>query len=331
MKKFTLAILTLLLFSTFTACGGNNLPAEYIAEHIILNAGTEFELQGMLTIPDSVTEKVPAVILVHGSGPANMDEAVHSYAPFKDIAEYLSANGIAVLRYDKSTYTHGVKMAENIAELTVKEETINDAIAAAELLRNDERIDSEKIYLLGHSLGGMLAPRIDAEGGNFAGIILWAGSPRTFGEIWLDQAEAELLTLPEDQHELGRNQIADAKQIFENIKNISDDQAKQAYLLGATLYYYKEMDAHPTENYLRDITKPILIMQGGKDFQVYADKDYTEYQRILDGKSNATFKLYPELNHFFITSTKGTVDEYKVRDNVSAEVLKDITDWIKLN
>jgi len=339
MKKFTLLILTFLLLS-FTACGSdteksdekpNEKSGEYTSENITLNAGTEFELRGILTIPNSVTGKIPAVVLVHGSGSHNMDESVYSYAPFKDIADYLSANGIAVLRYDKSTYIHGAKMAENLSELTVKEETINDAVAAAELLRNDERIDSDKIYLLGHSLGGMLAPRIDAEGGNFAGIIIWAGSPRSFMEIWFDQAEAEYLNSPENQKELLRQQIDAVKELFEIAKDLSDEEAKQISLLGASLYYYMEMNLYPAEDYLRDMTKPILIMQGGKDFQVYANKDYTEYQRILEGKDNAVFKLYPELNHFFITSTTGTIDEYKVRDNVSEEVLKDITDWIKAN
>ena len=328
MKK--LALLLLCLF-VFTACSGETTPYGFTSEDIVVNAGTEYELQGLLTIPSGVKGKVPAVVLVHGSGGHDMDETAHAYKPFKDIADYLSANGIAVLRYDKRTFTHAAKMVENIGELTIKDETIDDAIAAAELLRADDRIDSDKIYLLGHSLGGMVAPRIDAESGNlFAGIIIWAGSPRTFGEIWIDQAEAELLTLPEDQHALGRQQIDTVKQLFADLPTISDAEAKEMYLLGATLYYYKDLDSHPAENYLRDMTKPILIMQGGKDFQVYADKDFAEYQRILDGKDNVTFKLYPELNHFFITSTTGTAAEYMKRDTVSEEVLKDITDWIKI-
>lgn len=329
MKKIFSVIVMVLICITSFSCGEKT--EGFTSEKIVLNAGSEFELQGLLTIPSGTNGKIPAVVLVHGSGGSNMDEAAYSYAPFKDIAEYLSSNGIAVLRYDKRTFTHGVKMAENIADLTIKEETIDDAIAAADLLRADDRIDSDRIYLLGHSLGGMVAPRIDAEGGNFAGIIIWAGSPRTFAEIWLDQAEAQYDTLPEDQKALGRQQIDSVKQIFDNIVDIPDADAKQAYLLGATLYYFKDLDAHPASDYLGNMTKPILIMQGGKDFQVYADVDYVQYQELLADKTNVTFKLYPELNHFFITSTKGTVDEYTTRDNVSEEVLKDILDWIKKN
>lgn len=331
MKKVLTLLLSFILIISITAC--NNDTTNFNSEDIVLNAGSEYELQGMLTIPVNATEKnkVPAVVLVQGSGGSDMDESAYSYKVFKDIADYLSANGIAVIRYDKRTYTHTTKMAANYKELTIKEETIDDAIAAADLLRANDRIDSDKVFILGHSLGGMVAPRIDAEGGNFAGIIIWAGSPRTFGEIWLDQAENELLTLPDEQKELGRQQIDAYKQIFDSIKDMSNEDAKESVFLGASLYYYKDLDAHPAESYLRDMTKPILIMQGGKDFQVFADIDYVVYQEMLDGKDNVTFKLYPELNHFFITSTTGMVDEYKVRDTVSEEVLKDITDWIKAN
>jgi len=349
MKKLAVLLLVLLIF---TACGSDT-SSQFTAENIVLNAGTNIELQGMLTMPSGAKGKVPAVVLVHGSGGHDMDETAHAYKPFKDIAEYLSANGIAVLRYDKRTFIHGTKMAENIAELTIMDETIDDAIEAATLLCADDRIDSDRIYLLGHSLGGMVAPRIDAEftalteseawicgmdetpggkfGGNFAGIIIWAGSPRTFGEILLDQLENELLMLPEDQHELGRQQIDSIKDLFAGVKDLSDAEAKEMFVLGATMYYYKDLDSHPAIDYLRDMTKPVLIMQGGKDFQVFADKDFAEYQRLLDGKDNVTFKLYPELNHFFITSTTGTGAEYMTRDNVNEEVLRDITDWIKAN
>jgi hypothetical protein len=151
--------------------------------------GSKWPVGGTLSIPAGASERnpVPAVILVHGSGASDRDSTLFGVnRPFLDIAEHLSANGIAVLRYDKATYIHGFEMGATYgAAFTVWEETIETALYAAELLRSDPRIG--KVYIAGLSLGGMLAPRIHAEGGNFDGFILMAGSPRTMMDISLDQ------------------------------------------------------------------------------------------------------------------------------------------------
>ena len=141
-------------------------------ENIVLNEGTKYPLKGILTLPEG-EGKFPAVVLVHGSGSSNMDEKVQKLTPFKDLAEGLAKQGIASIRYDKRSFAHGFKMIKEL--ITVKEETIDDAVAAAEFLRRDARIDGSKIFIAGHSMGAMLSPRIDAEGGNFAGLILMAG------------------------------------------------------------------------------------------------------------------------------------------------------------
>ena len=87
---------------------------------------------------------------------------------------------MASLRYDKRTFAHGKRLADALQGcLSVEEEVIRDALCAAALLRAEPLIRPDRVYLLGHSMGGMLAPRIDAEGGAFAGLIFWAGTPRT--------------------------------------------------------------------------------------------------------------------------------------------------------
>ena len=153
------------------------LDFKYIIESVTVGAGTPWALDGRLTLPfeASTDNPVPAVVLVHGSGPSDMNGTSYGERVLFDIADYLSANGVAVIRYDKRTFTHGEKMAREFGgSLTVWEETVEDAILAAELLRADSRIG--KVYMLGHSLGGSLAPRIHASGGDFDGLILFAGS-----------------------------------------------------------------------------------------------------------------------------------------------------------
>ena len=167
-----------------------------ISEKITVGAGGKYPLKGLLTLPDDTATPVPAVVLVHGSGSSNMDEKVGKLTPFRDLAEGLARHGIAAIRYDKRSYAHGLKMVLSKGNpITVKEETIDDAILAAELLRSDRRIDPEKIFIIGHSMGAMLAPRIDAEGGNFAGLILLAGSPRKLEEIMADQVAESLASM----------------------------------------------------------------------------------------------------------------------------------------
>ena len=146
------------------------------SETIVVGAGTKYPLNGLLTLPGDLSKPVPAVVMVHGSGASNMDEKVMKLTPFKDLAEGLARHGIASLRYDKRSFAHGLKMIRN-RSLTVKEETIEDAILAVKMLREDPRIDHSRIFILGHSMGAMLAPRIDAEGADVRGLIMMAGTP----------------------------------------------------------------------------------------------------------------------------------------------------------
>ena len=121
-----------------------------LEEKIIIGENTKHPLNGILTLPNEINNPVPAIVLVHGSGPSNMDEKVVKLTPFKDLADGLAKHGIASIRYDKRSFAHGLKMLRDKSlTITVKEETIDDAILATEILRNDSRIDSKKIFIIG--------------------------------------------------------------------------------------------------------------------------------------------------------------------------------------
>ncbi|MED1205825.1 alpha/beta hydrolase family protein [Heyndrickxia acidicola] len=302
-------------------------------EKLVLGAETKYPLNGILTIPDETVGLFPAVVLVQGSGPSNMDEKIGNIYPFKDLANGLSEQGIAVLRYDKRTFVYGKEMRNDPA-LSVKEETIEDAILAADILREDSRIDSSKIFVIGHSLGGMLAPRVDAQGGNFAGIIIMGGSPRKFEDILMDQNNEVLHSLNKFLKWIAIKQIAGFSSKLNNIYNLSDEEAKSTLVFGKHVraYYLKEMGEHPSVNYLMELHKPILILHGEKDFHVSVEKDFIGYKKILGDRPNVTYKLYPNLNHAFMPSVYGEIrkakKEYKVVQHVDQQVVKDISDWI---
>lgn len=306
-----------------------------ICENIVVGKDTKYPLKGILTLPDNITEPVPAVVLVHGSGSSNMDEKVGKITPFKDLAEGLAKQGIACVRYNKRSFSYGLKMVmdkKNI--ITVKEETIDDAIMAANLLKNDSRIDTSKVFILGHSMGGMLAPRIDAEGGNFRGLILMAGSPLPMEKIMLIQLEEQLAEMKGLTKKIISKQLDKFTALFEGLYELTDEAAKATKIgNGVTLYYFKEMGQPTVEDYLNKTDKPMLIMQGEKDFQVRADRDYAAYQKILVGRSNVTFKLYPGLSHAFVPATYEDISmakkEYSIEKHIGDDVISDIANWIK--
>ena len=305
-----------------------------IKEKIIIGENTKYPLNGLLTLPMDTTKPVPAVVFVHGSGSSNMDEKVGRLTPFKDLAEGLAKHGIASIRYDKRSFAHGFKMLKDKSRpITVKEETIEDAILATELLRKDSRIDPGKIFIIGHSMGGMLAPRIDAEGGDYRGLILMAGTPRKLEEVLIEQNEEVLSELKGLAKWLIQKQVQKLRKTFDGLYDLSDEEAtKKKVGGGTTLYYFKEMGEHPVSDYLIAMEKPMLIMQGEKDFQVMVDKDFKEYQNLLKGKSNAAFKLYANLNHAFVPSVYGSImkanKEYNVEQHIGQEVIADIANWI---
>ena len=301
------------------------------SETIIVGAGTEYPLNGMMTLPSDLSTPVPAVVMVHGSGASNMDEKVMKLTPFKDLAEGLGRHGIASLRYDKRTFVHGRKMIRN-KDLTVKEETIDDALLAVRMLRKDPRIDHSRIYILGHSMGAMLAPRIDAEGADAKGLIMMAGTPYRLEDIVLRQLRqagrgSSLLS------RIVRLEYKFYKKKFRGLYQMPDEEAKRKKFAGnLTLYYFKEMGQKTAADYLLASGKPVLIMQGGKDFQVLAKKDYRGFKELLAGRENTRYKLYPELNHIFVKGIYNDIlkasKEYRVEQHIGEDVIGDIAAFI---
>ena len=302
-------------------------------EKVVIGKGTEYPLNGLLTIPDGVSGLVPAVVMVHGSGASNMDEKVLKLTPFKDLAEGLAAHGIASLRYDKRTFVHGRKMMKAFASgMTVREETIEDVLLAIALLRNDRRIDSGNIFILGHSMGAMLAPRIDAEGGDAKGLIMMAGTPNRLENIVLRQLKQG----QKGNRMLGWVLALENKYFakrFSGLYDMSDEEAKKKKFAGnISLYYFKEMGQKTASDYLLESSKPVLIMQGGRDFQVLADDDFKAFKEQLAYRGNITYKLYPELNHCFVPAIYDDIlkasKEYSVERHIGEDVISDIAEFI---
>ena len=304
------------------------------SEKIVVGAGTEYPLNGLMTLPSDLSKPVPAVVMVHGSGASNMDEKVLKLTPFKDLAEGLARHGIASLRYDKRTFVHGRKMIRN-KSLTVKEETIEDALLAVQMLKRDPRIDHDRIFILGHSMGAMLAPRIDAEGADVKGLIMMAGTPCRLEEIVLRQLRQAGRGSSVLKKIIGL-EYRFYKKKFRGLYQMSDEEAKRKKFAGnLSLYYFKEMGQKTAADYLLASKKPVLILQGGKDFQVLAKRDYRMFKKLLAGRENTQYKLYPELNHVFVKGIYNDIlkasKEYSVEQHIGEDVVGDIAAFVHCN
>lgn len=302
-------------------------PKSFRQTDVTVGSG-EWALPGTLTIPWGV-EKAPVVVLVHGSGPGDRDETLGPNKPFRDIAEGLSSKGIAVLRYDKRTNKYGQKMVAMLDSLTVKDETIDDALAAVAVLRQTPGIDTSRIYVLGHSLGAMLIPRIAKGDKGIAGFIVMAGITRPLADVIVDQFtyiySLDKIT-PERQAQLDTLKIQAARV---KSANLTVATPAKDLPLGMPAKYWLDLRGYRPAEMAKEITHPMLIMQGGRDYQV-TEVDFNNWKTALKGHSNAEFKLYPEANHLFINGQgKITPAEYNNPGHISETVINDIATWVK--
>lgn len=283
------------------------------------------EMAGIYTTPKGVTS-FPVVILVHGSGPSDMDETVGPNKPFKDLAAGLAAKGIASIRYVKRTMIYANQFNK---AFTVKEEVVDDALTTIALARTLPGVNKSRIYVFGHSLGGMLAPKIATLAPDLNGIILAAAPARKFADLMLEQ-NRNLFLASKDTSAAGKRQFEETTREIERSRLLKlGDIAPDSMILNAPASYWADLNMYDQVATARKIKNRILILQGEHDFQVSV-QDYNLWKNALAVNKNASFKLYPDLNHLLSSQKeKGTALQYRVPANVSANLINDIAEWIK--
>lgn len=315
-------------FFALAGCSGNtpvstNAPggSETYTEIITQLEGDGQSLDAVLTMPKT-SGKPPVVIMIQGSGPSDKDETIGPNKPFADIAHGLAQRGVASFRFDKRTFSYPEEFNENP---TIQGEVLADAALAVKQMKADKSLGN--VYILGHSLGGMMAPQIARENPDVAGVIILAGSPRGLEDIMYDQNMAVLETA-----DLSQSQKEEALQIVNEsvnaIKNLQPGDTGDVF--GVPASYWISLNEIDTPTIADRLSIPIFIMQGDADFQVSVENDYNAWKELLDGKDNVSFKLYNGLNHLFMPST-GAMDatEYEEASVVDPQVIEDIATFIK--
>lgn len=304
----------------------SDAPPEGITETELTFGKSGWELTGTLTLPAG-KGPFPAVILVHGSGPNDRDETVGPNKPFRDIAMGLAQKGIATFRYDKRTLAHQKEFA-SLTDYTVYDETIEDAVLAYELLRDDESIDPGRIYILGHSLGGMLIPRIAKLTADAAGYIIMSAPVTPLEDLMVKQLEY-LNELDGTVSDIERRTLRSYETMRDNVKALTDDSdTPSEQLFGIPASYWLDLKDYRPEQEAKSIHKPVLILQGERDYQVTMD-EFRTWKDALSENDNVTFKSYDGLNHLMIYGTgKPGPQEYNSPGKVDERVIEDMASWV---
>lgn len=289
----------------------------------------EWAIPGTLTIPTG-KGPFPAIIFIHGSGPHDRDETLGPNKPFRDLSWGLASQGVANLRYDKRTKVHTAKFGPIKDNITVKEEVIDDALAAVSLLRGAQGIDTKRIFLLGHSLGGMLIPRIGLLDSDIAGFIVMAGSTRPLEDVYLEQV-SYIFSLDGTISEDEKMQLEQIKAQVTRVKDpqLSESTPSANLPLGVSAEYWLDLRGYNPAELAENLRQPMLILQGARDYQVTLD-DFQIWEKVLSSRENVQFKIYPKLNHLFIEGEeRSTPEEYLTAGHVAEVVIDDIANWVK--
>lgn len=326
-------------------------PFPYKSEDVqYLNPVSGLKLAGTLTLPQD-EKKCPAVILISGSGAQDRDETIFGHKPFAVIADYLTRNGIAVLRVDD----RGVGGSEGNTMEATSEDFAGDVMAGIEFLKSRNEIDEQKIGLIGHSEGGLIAPLVAVKSGDVAFIILLAGPGINGREILLAQAELINRASGVSEEQIKQNRSLQ-KAIFDILLNETDsarqiDRLQRAYTNGMYPMMSEEqrraIDARvaavnnpwfrffltydPNET-LKKVKCPVLALNGEKDLQVPPNENLEAIEKALKEGGNPNFKTMelPGLNHLFQHCETGLVKEYaEIEETFATEVLEIMHNWIR--
>jgi hypothetical protein len=284
-------------------------------------------LPGEVTVPASApadgeeSAPLPSFVLLGGSGPTDLDGSVGPNRPYRDIAYGLATTTAASLRYTKRTAACSV----DPAALTIDEEYTADALAAIDRLRAAPGAGGDRTVVVGHSLGGLLAPRVAARADGVAGVVMLAPPGRPLQELIVEQTRyvAELDGTIGDDERARIDAVTTAAGRIDDL-DIPDGET----VLGAGRPYWASLASYDAFETARSLSVPVLALFGGRDYQV-TDADVTAWEQALAGQQGATVRRYPELNHLFVPgSGPGTPAEYQQPGHVSATVVADLGEWL---
>ena len=303
-------------------------PASFTEESVTVDS-EPWATPGTLSLPNS-PRPVPAVVLLAGSGPADRDATIGHNKIMKDLAWGLASRGVAALRFDKVTHTHGEALA-GVTDFTVVDEYVKPEVAAIHLLRDHPSVDPTRIFVLGHSQGGTMAPRIAAMEPSVAGLVVLAGATQPLHHAIVRQyryltALREPGGDPDDDPTI--QEITRQAALVDSL-DLSSPATSQQPPLGIPFAYWLDLRDYDPVAVAAEVGKPMLIVQGGRDYQVTVTDDLVGWQTGLADDPDVTIRVFPADNHlFFSGSGPSEPAEYEPAQHVDDAVVVDVAQWI---
>ncbi len=287
--------------------------------------GGEWPLPGILLIPKNAKKPIPCVVLVHGSGPQDRNATFGPNRIFEEIAQGLAMEGIATLRYDKRTKIYPAEVRKQTV-FTLDDETVDDAVEALGKAASDPRLKNAPLFLLGHSFGGMLIPRIARRTSLPSGYIFMAVPARKMADLYRAQTRYLLANSPALTEERKNELKGELEEMLSNGE-------KTGRLFGETVQasYWNDLFGYDPLSLIESVNCPMLFLQGGRDYQV-TPEDLRLWRNRLKDNPKATFVLYEDLNHMMQQGYgKSMPDEYYRKEAVSPRVIADIAAFVRKN
>jgi uncharacterized protein len=271
----------------------------------------------------------PGVVLLSGSGPHDRDETIGRNKPLKDLAWGLASAGVAVLRFDKVTYAHPEQAAAN-ADFTLTDEYMPDALAAIRLLAQHPEVDAGRVFVAGHSLGGTVAPRVAAAEPLVAGLVIMAGGTQPL--YWSAVRQFRYLaSLEGASAEASRPAIEVMTRQAELIDgpDLTEETPASELPFGVPAPYWLDLRGYDPAATAAALGKPMLIVQGGRDYQATVADDLPKWQAAVGGRPDVTIRVFEADNHlFFPGSGPSSPAEYEPAQHMDPEVITCVADWI---
>lgn len=332
-------------------------PYPYNEEEVTFkDSVADIELAGTLTTPKE-GGPFPAVVLVTGSGPQDRDETLMGHKPFLILSDYLTRQGIAVLRYDD----RGIgKSGGNFRNATTND-FVNDALSAVKFLEGRKDIKHNETGIIGHSEGGLIAPLAAVKSKDVDFIVLMAGPGVAGKDILLEQSRLIEKAMGKDESQIDKD-IQLSKKLYNIVENEKDSASAENKIVEIYRNYYATLDStekmefgnNPDEIFkkqaqsilgpwfkffltynpeptLEKVKVPVLAINGSNDLQVPPKQNLPVIEEALKKGGNKDYKVMelPKLNHLFQTSETGSPIEYsKIDETISPEALKIIGDWV---